>query len=186
MEELIKEKLIKIKGIISDVDGVLTGGEIVVDNEGGELKIFNVKDGNAIKLWQRAGYRFAFLSGRYSEPVTKRAEELGVDLIQKSYCKIKDGEKLLEQWGLSWDEVAYIGDDFVDIPIMMKVGLPVAVGDAVEEVRDVAFYITSVPGGKGAIREVVELIMKSRGEWEKVIEKFLERGRSGLPPGTRE
>ncbi len=182
MEELIKRKVTKIKGIISDVDGVLTGGEIIIDHSGQEIKVFNVKDGNAIKLWQAAGYRFAFLSGRLSEPVSRRAEELGVELIQGSHCKIEDGEKLLEIWGLSWDEVAYIGDDVVDIPIMIKVGLPVAVGDAVEEVKKVAFYMTSTYGGEGAIREVVEFIMKMRGEWDVIIEKFLEKGKNDPRP----
>ncbi len=182
MEEVIRSRVEKIKAIISDVDGVLTAGEIVVDHNGNELKFFNVKDGNAIKLWQFAGYRFAFLSGRYSDPVQKRAEELGVDIIQGSHCKIEDGRKLLEMWGLDWDEVAYIGDDVVDIPIMMKVGLPVSVFDAVEEVKEVAFLVTSAGGGRGAIRELVEFIMGSRGEWDGVIEHFLERGRNARSP----
>ncbi len=168
MEEIIK----KIRAIISDIDGVLTSGEIIIDSRGEELKIFNVRDGNGIKMWLSAGYKFAFLSGRVSKPVDFRAHELGVDVIQGTHCKVESGEKLLEKWGISWEEVAYIGDDIVDLPIMRKVGFPVAVGDAAAEVKNEALYITSSPGGKGAVREVIEMILKTKEEWEKAGEKF--------------
>ena len=176
--EDLSEVVGKIKGIISDVDGVLTSGEIIVDGEGNEYKIFNVRDGNGIKIWQMAGYRFAFLSGRKSRPVEVRGKELNVDVIQGSHCKIRSGEDLLKLWGLKWEEVAYIGDDIVDIPIMKKVGFPVAVGDADEEVKSVALYTTLSPGGRGAVREVVEYIMKAKGEWGEIVEKFFSRDNS--------
>ncbi len=182
MEREILERIRKIKGIISDVDGVLTHGEIVLDWEGRELKFFNVRDGNGIKLWQLAGYKFAFLSGRYSDPVEKRGKELKVDVVQGSHCKIESGEKIISSWGLSWEEVAYVGDDVVDIPIMMKVGFPVAVYDAVDEVKEYASYITEAEGGKGAVREVIEFILQSRGEWLEIIEKFLQRGKNVQHP----
>ena len=182
MEKIVQERGKKIKGIISDVDGVLTRGEIVLDYEGKELKLFNVRDGNGIKLWQLAGYKFAFLSGRYSDPVEKRGKELKVDVVQGSHCKIESGEKIISSWGLSWEEIAYIGDDVVDIPIMMKVGLPVAVYDAVDEVKEHAFYITKAEGGRGAVRELIEFILQSRGEWQEIIEKFLRRGKNAQHP----
>ena len=177
-ERLLQSIVKNIKGIISDVDGVLTSGEVIMDGEGNEYKIFNVRDGNGIKIWQLAGYKFAFLSGRDSKPVDVRGKELGIEVIQGTHCKTESGEKLLKLWGLKWDEIAYIGDDIVDIPIMRKVGFPVAVGDAVAEVKEIALYTTLAPGGRGAVREVVEYILEVREEWERVIEKFFQKNRS--------
>lgn len=167
------EKIKKISGIITDVDGVLTDGGIILNGRGGEYKIFNVRDGNGIKIWMKMGFKIAFLSGRVSKPVLRRAQELGVeDVILGSRDKVADGEEIVKGWQLSWENIAYIGDDIVDIPIMKKAGVSFAVSDAVDEVKDVASVVLNTVGGKGAFREVTEIILKEKGLWSEVISKF--------------
>ena len=167
------EKIKKISGIITDVDGVLTDGGIILNGKGGEYKIFNVRDGNGIKIWMKMGFKIAFLSGRVSKPVLRRAQELGVeDVILGSRDKVADGEEIVKGWQLSWENIAYIGDDIVDIPIMKKAGVSFAVSDAVDEVKDVASVVLNTVGGKGAFREVTEIILKEKGLWSEVISKF--------------
>jgi len=170
----ISDKFKKINGIITDVDGVLTDGGIILNDDGNEYKIFNVRDGNGIKIWMMLGFPLAFLSGRLSKPVLKRGNELGVDeVVLGSRDKIEDGGVILKKWKLNWENIAYIGDDIVDIAIMKKSGLSFAVNDAVEEVKEIADIILNNVGGRGALREVVELILKEKGLWNGVLSKFI-------------
>ena len=165
-----------IKLVIFDVDGVLTDGAIVLDYAGGEQKNFNVQDGTGINYLQRGGIRVAFLTGRRSPVVVFRAHELGVeDVIQGAKDKLAPYAKLLEKRGLHDDEVCYVGDDLPDVPVMRRVGLPIAVADARPEVIELAKYVTRAPGGKGAAREVAEKILKEQGLWETIIARYYQK-----------
>jgi 3-deoxy-D-manno-octulosonate 8-phosphate phosphatase (KDO 8-P phosphatase) len=160
----------KIRLLAMDVDGVLTGGGIIFDCRGNELKVFNVKDGHGIKMAQAAGIVVAFITGRSSKAVERRARELGVtELFQGSNGKLAVYEALLEKYGLEDSQAAYIGDDIVDIPVLKRVGLPVAVADATEEPRRHAVLVTAKRGGEGAVREVTDLLVKASGKWKELV-----------------
>jgi 3-deoxy-D-manno-octulosonate 8-phosphate phosphatase (KDO 8-P phosphatase) len=160
--------------LIMDIDGVLTDGSIVMADDGSELKVFNVKDGSGIKYLMRNGIQVAMLSGRTCPAVRARAENLGV-----TYCvtgaldKLPAYRELLQKAGLTDAEVCYVGDDLPDIPPMRCAGVPVAVADAVDEVKGVAAHVTTAPGGRGAVREVAEMILKAQGKWDKVMERYI-------------
>jgi YrbI family 3-deoxy-D-manno-octulosonate 8-phosphate phosphatase len=163
----------KIQLILSDVDGVLTDGGIVFDNQGIETKRFNIRDGLGIKLWQKAGFRFGFLTARSSHIVKLRASELGVDLLRQGFeDKLPSAKKVIEELQLETDQICYIGDDLPDLPVMRFVGWSVAVADAVQEVRDAADYVTERRGGEGAVREAIEGILRSKGLWEDLIRRY--------------
>ncbi|MCK5225928.1 MAG: HAD hydrolase family protein [Planctomycetes bacterium] len=163
-----------IQLLVLDVDGVLTNGAIVINNDGSETKFFNSLDGHGIKMWQRAGLKVAVLSGRFSEPTKQRAEQLGIEnCIQGCLDKIGGLKKLLEELGLSAEQVAYIGDDLPDLPPIKYVGFGAAVANAVDEVKQYADYVTKNNGGSGAVREVIELILKSTGQWQQLLKKYL-------------
>ena len=162
-----------IELILSDVDGVMTDGGIIFDNEGIETKRFHVRDGLGIKLWQRAGFHFGFLTARSSHIVKLRAGELGVDLLrQGSEDKYPVTCQIMAELELDADKVCYIGDDLQDLPVMRHVGWSVAVADAAEEVRAAADYVTEREGGRGAVRETVEAVLKAKGLWEDVVRRF--------------
>ncbi|HSB51433.1 MAG TPA: HAD-IIIA family hydrolase [Dissulfurispiraceae bacterium] len=162
-----------IKLLILDVDGVLTDGGIVLDNDGNELKAFHVRDGHGIKMLGRAGIQVALITGRFSKVVERRAHELGIiEVYQRCHIKSVAYEHVIEKFGLSDREVAYVGDDIVDLPILGRVGLPVAVADATEETRAAALYVTRNGGGRGAVREVCELILKAKGKWEEMLDEY--------------
>lgn len=164
----------KVKLLILDVDGVMTDGRIIIDSQGKELKFFDVKDGHGIKLFIRAGFDVVIITGRESNIVISRARELGIkDVYQGIHNKSDLLEHIIRGKGLNAEEVAYIGDDLTDIPVMRRVGFAVAVKDSVEEVKQFAHYITDKKGGRGAIREVVELILKSQEKWDDIIKKYL-------------
>lgn len=167
------DNLHKIKMVIADVDGVLTDGSITIDATGNELKTFNAKDGSGIKFLQRVGIKFAIITGRQSYAVEFRANELKIkDVYQSAKKKTEAYRKILSENGLKDDEVCYIGDDLVDIPVMRKVGFSVAVADSVLEVLEVVDYITKANGGKGAVREVVEKIIKGQGKWDEITARY--------------
>jgi 3-deoxy-D-manno-octulosonate 8-phosphate phosphatase (KDO 8-P phosphatase) len=167
------ERARKTRLLMMDVDGVLTDGRIIQDGHGHELKVFDVKDGHGIVMAHRAKLRTALISGRESETIRRRAEELGIELVfQKIWNKLEVYEKILVDTELTHDEVAYIGDDLIDIPLLRRVGLAVAVADAVDEVKAAAHLITQRPGGQGAVREVIELILKAQGHWDSLIERY--------------
>ena len=167
------ERARKTRLLIMDVDGVLTDGRIIQDGHGHELKVFDVKDGHGIVMAHRAKLRTALISGRESETITRRAEELGIELVfQKIWNKLEVYEKILVDTELTHDEVVYIGDDLIDIPLLQRVGLAVAVADAVDEVKAAAHLITQRRGGQGAVREVIELILRAQGHWDSLIERY--------------
>lgn len=173
MEPELIERIRKIKLLLSDVDGVLTDGGIIIDDNGIETKRFNVKDGHGIKLLQRAGIEVALLTGRMSKVVSYRAAELNItNVVQGAKDKKTAYKALREQTGFADEEIAYVGDDIVDIPILRRVGVAIAVEDAVDEVKAVADYVTSCSGGQGAIREVAECILKTQDHWERLMERY--------------
>lgn len=156
--------------VLSDVDGVLTDGSIVIDNAGIESKTFHVRDGMAIKLWQRSGFEFGLLTARHSQIVKLRAAELGISIVRQGFEeKLPIAREIFQQLDLEPSQVCYIGDDLPDLPVLSVVGLPVAVADAAQEVKDAARWITKSPGGRGAVRELVERLLKAKGCWEHSI-----------------
>jgi len=131
-------------------------------------------DGHGIRMWQRAGLKVALVSGRASEPTQRRAEQLQIEYVfQDCHNKLPVFEKLLEQLGLSPNKAAYIGDDLTDLPVIRYAGFGVAVANAVDEVKRYADYVTTRPGGSGAVREVIEYILKNSGRWQKLMARYL-------------
>ncbi len=159
--------------ILSDVDGVLTDGSIIFDNEGIETKRFHIHDGLGIKLWQAAGGTFGVVTGRNSHIVNLRAAELGVKIVrQGTEQKLAAVRDIVAELRLQAEQVCYIGDDLPDLAPMGFVGLGVAVADACAELRGVAHYVTNLPGGRGAVRETIELVLKSQRRWDDLIRKY--------------
>ena len=156
-----------------DNDGVLTDGRIVYGDYGDELKFFDVQDGFGMVLLRRAGLKTAILSAKKSRINPRRAKELGVDKIyQNAFDKLKVFEKALKTFKLRTEEVCYIGDDLIDLPVLKRVGLAVAPANAVEDVKKAVHHCTERSGGRGAVREVTDLILKGQGRWAEVTEKY--------------
>ncbi len=169
----VRERARKVKLLILDCDGVLTDGLITLLPGGGETKTFDVKDGHAMVMAPRAGLRVAIISGRESDAVRRRAKELGVaHLHEKAWVKLEPYESILTEESLTDEEICYVGDDVVDIPILRRAGLAVAVADAVEEVKRFSHLVTKRKGGRGAVREVIELILKAQGKWETALSRY--------------
>jgi 3-deoxy-D-manno-octulosonate 8-phosphate phosphatase (KDO 8-P phosphatase) len=169
----LTERCQPIELILADVDGVLTDGGILWDNQGVESKRFHIRDGLGIKLWQQAGGRFGIITGRSSHIVRVRAAELGIHLLRQGIeDKLTAAREIMAELGLEARQVCYIGDDLPDLAAMRAVGLGVAVADACQEVRDAAAHVTMAAGGHGAVREAIELILKGQKRWDEVIQKF--------------
>lgn len=163
-----------IKLIVLDVDGTLTDGRLYMDDKDNYLKAFDVKDGFAIVQWIKLGGLVAIITGKSSEIVRRRKEELGIqELAQGVSNKVVELNKLLEKYSLSLDEVAYIGDDINDLGVMRLVGFSACPKDAVPEVLERVDYISNKNGGRGAVREIFEKIMKENGMWEKVLDRYI-------------
>ncbi len=159
-----------LKLVLSDVDGVLTDGTVLLLPDGREAKSFHIRDGLGIVLAHRAGLRTGLLSGRRSEAVARRAAELGMAiLLQGIDDKAAALRSILSDHGLEAHEVAYMGDDVSDISVMAEVGLSAAPADAPLEVRSQAFMTTTAPGGRGCLRELLEAILKARGDWDRLL-----------------
>lgn len=169
----------RVRFLILDADGVLTdGGIYVADGDAAghfELRRFSVQDGIAIFMLRRTGIGVAIVSGKVSVAVLARASDLGIEEVHQvdPYHKLETVEAILERHGCTWAEAAYLGDDLPDLPVMRQVGLPAAVCNAAPEVRDVAAWCSSVPGGSGAVRELVETILRTRGEWTPNVDAFI-------------
>jgi len=164
----------KIRVLLMDVDGTMTPGYVCLqtfpDGSVAEMKMFNAHDGAGIKLASIMGLRTGFITGRDSPANARRARESSMEfVIQGQPKKLEAYKGILVRAGVTDEEVAYVGDDLPDLPLLARVGLAVAVGDAVAEVKRAAHYVTTVAGGHGAIREVVELILKSQGKWKKAV-----------------
>jgi YrbI family 3-deoxy-D-manno-octulosonate 8-phosphate phosphatase len=168
-----RDRARRIQLILSDVDGVLTDGGIGFTNEGVELKQFHIRDGLGIRLWMKAGGRFGIVTGRTSHIVKLRAAELGIDLVRQGFeDKWPAVQEILTSLALTPEDVAFIGDDLPDLPVITRVGLGVAVADAAREVRAAAQHVTRLPGGRGAVRELVEYLLQAQDRWEPLVEKY--------------
>ena len=176
----------RIRLLVLDVDGVLTDGRIIYDSAGAETKVFHAADGQGLKYWLRAGHQAAILSGREGEAVQRRADELGIELVRMgAKDKLPAFEELLQQAGATAKETACMGDDLVDLPVLARAGFAVAVPAAPDEVRRVAHYVTRAPGGAGAVREVIELVLKYQDRWADVTRRYEERLPADLPGARR-
>jgi 3-deoxy-D-manno-octulosonate 8-phosphate phosphatase (KDO 8-P phosphatase) len=163
----------RIKLLLMDCDGVLTDGRVWLTSDGDEQKAFHTRDGQGISLLHRAGLRTGIITGRTSSAVDRRAQDLKMSYVrQHAKDKIKALDEILADAGVTRDECAYMGDDVADIPVMRRVGLAVAVSDAVEETKQAAHYVTEIAGGQGAVREVCDLILKAQGRWDELMERF--------------
>ena len=163
----------RIRCLVLDVDGVLTDGRIVYDERGSELKYFDVQDGAGIVFWHRAGLKSAIITARRSQLVQRRAVELGVTRIhQRALRKLPVFEDSLKHLNVPAGATCVVGDDLMELPLMRRAGLAVAVSNAVSEVKAAAHYVTKRSGGRGAVREVVELILKAQGRWPQVLARY--------------
>lgn len=170
----IERRAARVKLLLMDCDGVLTDGRITLLENGDEEKSFHTRDGHGIVLFHRAGLPTGIISGRTSSLVERRARELGMRYVrQGTWDKIKDFDELLAEAGVTEHEVAFVGDDVTDIPLMQRSALAVAVADAVTETRAAAHYVTELPGGHGAVREVAELILKAQGRWSELMKRYI-------------
>jgi 3-deoxy-D-manno-octulosonate 8-phosphate phosphatase (KDO 8-P phosphatase) len=171
--EELERKAERIDVLVLDVDGVLTDGRIIIDDRGRESKHFNVRDGHGIKLLLKMGIEVVFLTGRKSRVVAHRAQDLGIkEVYQGARDKVMVFEGMILKRNMMADRVAYMGDDVVDIPLFRRVGLSIAVADACEEARQAAHYVTEKEGGKGAVREVCEMILRAKGKWDEIAKRY--------------
>lgn len=166
--------------LVLDVDGVLTDGRIVWTDGGEELKFFHVRDGAGMKYWRRAGGKLAMITGRGGPAVLRRAKELDVDAVRTGALdKLPAYREVLAELGFTPAQTAVMGDDLPDLPLLERCGFGVAVADAVEEVRQAAGYVTKARGGEGAVREVIELILKNAGRWEGILARYRKPAAEG-------
>jgi len=175
MNEDVKTRAQKIKLLILDIDGVMTDGRIVYGNYGDELKFFDVQDGFGVVLLKKAGVKVVIITAKKSKVVKMRAKELNIDgLYQNSLNKLKAFKSVLKKFKVTPDEICFIGDDLVDVPILKRAGLSVSVPNAVDEAKSHAHFITTKSGGRGAVRELCDLLLKSQNKWETVTRKYLQ------------
>ncbi|TWT47351.1 KdsC family phosphatase [Botrimarina hoheduenensis] len=166
-ESELPRRAAQVRLLLSDVDGVMTDGSLTFDVEGRELKTFNVRDGLGIKLWRRSAGEFGIITGRSSTIVTKRAEELSLSIVHQGVQdKLPIVRQIAANHGMDLAEVAYIGDDLPDLPVVSAVGFGVAVGDACPELLAAADHTTLLPGGRGAVRELIETLLRASGRWQ--------------------
>ena len=176
-----KTKLKDIKGFAFDVDGVFTDGSVFVAPDGDLLRIHNAKDGFGLRWAYLSGYHIAIITGGYSESVRKRFEGIGVEHIYlKSRDKLPDFYDFCNKCGISPKEVAFVGDDIPDIPILKECGLAVCPSDAVQEVKDVCDFVSAYPGGRGCVRDLIEQVLKIQGKWEFNAELYAGKFGQGM------
>jgi 3-deoxy-D-manno-octulosonate 8-phosphate phosphatase (KDO 8-P phosphatase) len=170
----VERRAAEVKLLLLDCDGVLTDGRITPALDGDELKSFHTHDGHGLVMLHRAGLRSGIISGRTSRLVEARASDLGITYVrQGALDKLSIFDALLVEADVASSEVAYVGDDVVDIPLMRRSGLAVAVADATADTREAAHYVTRLAGGFGAVREVCELILKAQGRWDELMKRYL-------------
>jgi 3-deoxy-D-manno-octulosonate 8-phosphate phosphatase (KDO 8-P phosphatase) len=164
--ENFKTKLTRVKAIVLDVDGVLTDGSVTLMPDGEQVRVMNIKDGYALQLAVKKGYKVAIISGGRSEMVRKRLNGLGItDIYLGAHTKIDVYKELLEIYSLTDDDILYMGDDIPDYEVMKRVGVPTCPNDAAQEIKDICLYVSYNKGGKGAVRDVIEQVMKVQGKW---------------------
>jgi 3-deoxy-D-manno-octulosonate 8-phosphate phosphatase (KDO 8-P phosphatase) len=165
-------RLSRVKLLLCDVDGVLTNGTVLL-GAGKEYKAFNIQDGLGMLLLMRNGVRVGWVSNRPSQVTQQRADELKIDfLFQQKGSKVTAVETILQQARVTWDEVCYIGDDVVDLGVIKRAGVAVAVANAIPEAKAISDYVTKAKGGEGAVREVIVMILKAQNHWSKLIREF--------------
>ncbi|SPF44031.1 3-deoxy-D-manno-octulosonate 8-phosphate phosphatase [Syntrophobacter sp. SbD1] len=170
----LKKRILPIRMMIFDVDGVLTDGRVIYLDDGSEIKEFDVQDGHGIKLLQRAGIEVALITGRACRAVGHRALALGITRVhQGAKVKLEPYEQLLAQTGFKEHETGYMGDDLIDIPVMRRAGFSVAVPNGTPHIFPYAHYVTRAGGGRGAAREVCEMILQVQGLWESTMRRYL-------------
>jgi len=170
---MMNDKLKHIRLLLLDVDGVMTDGSIIYDGSGLETKCFNVRDGHGIKMLQRHGIEVGIITGRTSIVVDIRAKELGISLVyQGALKKLESYTDVKEKTGLDDSQIAYMGDDVIDVPVLRRVGFAAVPLDGLPEVRAVAHYVSACGGGRGAVREVCDMILKGRGMWDEIAERY--------------
>lgn len=165
-------KLARVKMFLCDVDGVLTNATVFI-GDGREFKEFHIRDGLGLRLLQRAGIKVGWISNRPSTATQQRADELKVDfLYQARGSKVDAVEAILKRAGLDWDDVCYMGDDVVDLGALKRAGVAIGVPSAIDEVKDLADYVTRAEGGQGAVREAVGLILKAQNKWQRLVLEY--------------
>ena len=163
----------RVSVLVLDVDGVLTDGRIIMAEYGDELKHFDVQDGAGLVFWNRVGLRSAIISGRTSRLLKRRAKEMRVDVLaQGQLIKLPMYERILKRFRVTDEQVCALGDDLMELPILRRVGLAIAVPNAVEDVKRISHYVTRRPGGRGAVREVIEMILGAKGLWNAVLQRY--------------
>ncbi|MCK5122038.1 MAG: 3-deoxy-manno-octulosonate-8-phosphatase KdsC [Methylomarinum sp.] len=174
MQDIV-EKAKKLKLLILDVDGVLTDGRLFFDNSGTEYKCFHARDGHGIKLLRQTGVEVAVISGRKSNSVALRMKNLGIEYVYQGHeNKIAAFHEIIQSLSIEPEQAAHVGDDLLDLPVMTRVGLSIAVNDANDAVKDYADWCTETPGGLGAVREVCDFIMKSQGTFDGVLKSYMQ------------
>ena len=169
----LPQRCARIAMLVLDVDGVLTDGRIVYTDQGAEIKAFHVRDGSGLKIWTGLGHKAGIITGRRSLIVERRAQELDITAVIQGAADKK--EALLQMTGalgITLEQVCGIGDDIVDVPVLRACGLAVAVADACGEAKDEADYVTQTRGGRGAVREVIELILRAQGSWQTIVARY--------------
>ena len=171
----ITEKAKKLKLLILDVDGVLTDGRLFFDDKGKEYKCFHARDGHGIKLLRQTGVEVAVISGRKSNSVALRMKSLGVEYVYQGHeNKIAAFNEIIQSLSIQPEQVAHVGDDLLDLPIMKRVGLSIAVNDANDPVKEYADWCTKTPGGQGAVREICDFIMRSQGTFDGILKGYMQ------------
>ena len=179
IDTALRARILPVRIMIFDVDGVLTDGRVIYHDDGSEIKAFDVQDGHGIKLLQRAGIEVALITGRHCRAVDRRAEGLGITRVyQGMKVKVEAYEKLLADTGLTDVQAGYMGDDLIDIPVMRRVGFAVAVPGASEHVLPYAHYVARREGGRGACREICEMLLQVQGLWDGVTGRYFEESQA--------
>ena len=170
----LAQRAARVNLLVLDVDGVLTDGRIVYADYGDELKCFDVQDGAGMVFWHRAGLKSAIITARQSRLIKRRAKEMRVDfLAQKQLLKLPAYEEVLKRFRVTAEQVCAMGDDLMELPILRRVGFAVSVPNAVDEVKQASHYVTRKDGGRGAVRETVELILRAKGLWDQVMQRYV-------------
>lgn len=171
----LEERLSSVRLFLCDVDGILTDTSVWMSGTD-ELKRFNIQDGLGLRLIQREGIRVGWVSNRPSFATTQRAQDLKIDFLVQAHDgnKVAATEKILQQTGVPWEQLCYMGDDIVDLGVLKRAGLAVTVPHAVPEAKALSHYVTQLGGGQGAVREVIDMILKAQGKWEKLVAFFAQ------------
>ena len=176
MDETLQARLKNVRLFLCDVDGILTDASVWMGGAADELKRFNIQDGLGLRLLQKEGIKVGWISNRPSNATTCRATDLKVDFLVQAYDgnKVAAIEQLIKETGVPWENICYLGDDIVDLGALKRAGLAVTVPDGIDEAKAMSQYVTRRGGGYGAVREVVDMILKAQGRWERLVASFAQ------------